>query len=268
MTPGDPDARVDEGPTLFDLQAPPDEVHISVAFTYDLDRAQWLANQWELVAPISIGGPGAGTRGGEFTPGLYVRHGYTITSRGCNNKCWFCDVPRREGVLRELPIKPGWNILDDNLLACSEGHIKAVFEMLRGQARAAQFTGGLEAALLDDWHIDQLLSIRVEQMFFAYDTPDDLAPLISAGERLISAGFPPCRKLRAFVLCGYPKDSFEAAEKRLFETIDAGFMPMAMLYRNRRGETSAPWRKFQKHWARPAFIRPKIRKRRRFKVIK
>ena len=76
-------------------------------------------------------------------PGLYLKHGYTITSRGCHNNCWFCSVPKREGALRELPINDGWNILDDNLLACSENHIRAVFEMLKRQKHKPEFTGGI-----------------------------------------------------------------------------------------------------------------------------
>jgi hypothetical protein len=66
---------------------------------------------------------------------MYLKHGYVITSRGCNNACWFCKVPTREGGLRELPITAGHNILDDNFLGCSEKHIRAVFEMLKTQPK-------------------------------------------------------------------------------------------------------------------------------------
>ncbi|MHC4230340.1 MAG: hypothetical protein ACYSW0_23140 [Planctomycetota bacterium] len=133
--------------------------------------------------------------------------------------------------------------------------------MLSKQTRPAVFSGGLEAARLADWHVDLLTSARVEQMFFAYDEADDLDPLVDAGRRLVSSGFKPCRKLRAFVLCGYPRDSVDAADRRMRETIEAGFMPMAMLYRNRKGNTVQHWRKFQKIWARPAIMRDKIRER-------
>jgi hypothetical protein len=40
---------------------------------------------------------------------------------------------KREGPVRELPVCEGANILDDNLLACSEAHIRKVFQMLEGQ---------------------------------------------------------------------------------------------------------------------------------------
>ena len=112
-----------------------DEVHVSVTFTYDMEKAHQLAEQWQkLGVPVHMGGPAFQVPGGDFIPGMYLKKGYVITSRGCPNRCWFCSVPKREGgKLRELPITDGNIILDDNLLACSEQHIRAVFEMLGRQ---------------------------------------------------------------------------------------------------------------------------------------
>lgn len=97
------------------------EIHISVAFTYDMQKAEQLADMWSATGlPVRMGGPAFCEPGGAFVPGRYLKYGYVITSRGCPNRCWFCAVPKREGgVLRELPITSGWNVLDDNLLACS-----------------------------------------------------------------------------------------------------------------------------------------------------
>lgn len=115
-------------PGLFDYEI--NEVHVSVTFTWDIERAKRLTDAWAKVAPVRLGGPAMGERGGDFIPGLYLKPGYIITSRGCPNRCWFCSVPKRDGPLRELPIHEGCNVLDDNLLACSENHIRAVFTML------------------------------------------------------------------------------------------------------------------------------------------
>ena len=72
---------------------------------------------------------------------------------------------------------------------------------------------------------------------------------------LLDAGFSRAsHTLRAYVLIGYPTDTFDNAERRLTETMDAGFTPMAMLYRDVSGNTSLDWRKFQRQWARPAVI--------------
>jgi hypothetical protein len=60
--------------------------------------------------------------------------------------------------------------------------------------------------------------------------------------------------MRAYVLIGYPRDTFDSAETRLRDCISAGFLPMAMLYRDKEGHTEKEWRKFQRLWARPAIV--------------
>ncbi|NCC59995.1 MAG: hypothetical protein EOM12_03460 [Verrucomicrobiae bacterium] len=253
VTPSDECVRIGVGPDLFDEA---DEVHISVAFTWDLPLAERLAKEWAYLAPVKMGGPALNTRGEGFTPGLYVKHGFTITSRGCPNKCWFCSVWKREGgEVRELPIQEGWNILDDNLLACSDSHIRAVFAMLERQKEKPMFTGGLEAKILKPWHCAELRKLKPKRLYFAYDTPDDLEPLREAGKMLREVGFTTAsHSLCAYVLCGWPKDREENAEERMRETIDAGFTPMAMLYRDQKGERDPMWRSFARRWARPAII--------------
>lgn len=240
-------------PGLFPPEV--DEVHISVTFTWDLPEAERMERAWKSVAPVTVGGPATGMRGEAFTPGMYLKEGYVIFSRGCPNHCWFCDVWKREGDTRELPINDGWNVLDDNLLACSEVHIRTVFKRLKRQDHATEFTGGLEAKRLKQWHCDLLSDLKPKQMFFAYDTPDDLLPLQRAGQMLLASGFTPqSHRLRCYVLVGYPRDTFELAEIRLRQTIEAGFMPMAMLWRDRSGHYSGGWKSFQRQWVRPHIV--------------
>ena len=228
-----------------------DEVHVSVTWTYDKAIAEELAWQWEAVGvPVKIGGPAYDDPGGEFTPGMYLKHGYTITSRGCNNKCWFCMAQKREGKLRELEIKPGYNILDNNLLQCSKEHIEAVCVMLQKQKERAVFTGGLEARELKDWHCELLRSVKPRRMYFAYDTPDDYEPLVEAGVKLRNAGFSVrSHCMKCYNLVGYKGDTFKKAEDRLIQTIKAGFVPFAMLYRDESGNVSQEWEQFQRVWA-------------------
>jgi hypothetical protein len=257
-TPDDELAVVGRGPGLFDKA---ERVEISAVFSWDLPLTERLARQWAVVAPVEIGGPATGMRGEDFVPGRYLKRGYTITSRGCPNRCWFCSVWRREGEgVRELPIQDGYNVLDDNLLACSEDHVRAVFAMLGRQAEPAQFTGGLEAARLLPWHVELLTSIRLGQVWFAYDEDADLEPLIAAGKLLREAGLGltstgnVSHTVRCYCLVGHPRDTFDAADKRLREAYANGFLPMAMLYRDVEGKTTHEWRRFQKWWARPAAI--------------
>jgi len=237
-----------------------DEVHVSVAFTYDLPKAEFLARQWEHVAPVKIGGPAFNIPGGEFTPGLYLKEGYVITSRGCPNHCWFCAVPKREyNGLHELQIKDGWNVLDDNLLACSEGHIRDVFRMLKRQPHKASFTGGLEAKLLKAWHCELLADLKPERMYFAYDTPDDYEPLKAASRLLKEHGLLASRKCGVYCLCGYPADSFEKAEQRFMQVVNLGMCPYAMLWRDKDGNTNHDWRAFQRSWVSHEIIYTKLK---------
>ena len=249
-TPDDENVRIAQVPGLWDEA---DEVHISVAFTWDLAWAEWAEKQWRQVAPVKIGGPAFNEPGREFIPGMYMKHGYVITSRGCPNRCWFCAVPKREGgTIRELPVTDGWILTDDNLLACSERHISDVFSMLERQPNRPKFVGGLEAKLLSSSIACRLKELKPESLFFAYDTPEDYEPLRQAGRYLLDAGFTKeSHTLRCYVLIGYKGDTYEKAEKRLHEAWDSGFMPFAMLYRDFKGEVSERWKQFQREWANP-----------------
>ena len=238
-----------------------DEIHFSVTFSYDKDKAEAWAEQWRVLGvPILFGGPAYGLPGGEFEPGMYLKRGYTITSRGCPNNCWFCSVPAREGKIRELTITDGWNILDDNLLATSEMHLRAVFSMLDRQPERPIFSGGLEAKLLRPWHAELIHKVGTHHMFFAYDTPDDYEPLLAAGRMLQDVGYTmESHALRAYVLIGYRGDTLEKAERRLMDTLRAGFWPMAMLFKDEAGHEDPEWRRFQGQWVRPAELHAKLR---------
>ena len=96
-------------------------------------------------------------------------------------------------------------------------------------------------------------------MFFAYDTPDDREPLEWAGRRLMAAGFKKEHHgLRAFVLIGFPHDRMDAAARRLHDTWEMGFFPMAMLWRDKSGMYLPEWRSFQRRWARPHLIQAEL----------
>lgn len=244
-------------PDLFPPEC--DEIHVSVTFTYDLPKAERMAEAWRHIAPTKIGGPALDDPGGEFVPGRHLKRGYTITSRGCPNMCWFCMAAAREGAIRELPIRDGWNILDNNILACSIEHIRNVFCMLSRQERKAEFTGGLEAARLTTQTAAMLALLKPRRIYFAYDTPDDAAPLADAANLCWSVGFKPSsHSVCAYVLIGYPKDTLSQAADRLKFVAALGIMPFAMLYRNAEGKTDPTWRRFQREWCRPTIVGTKL----------
>lgn len=244
-----------------DLFAEADEILVDCTFTWDKPRAETLAEEWKHVAPVTVGGVAYGDAGADFVPGQYIKTGYTFTSRGCPRRCYFCSVWKRDPVPRLLPIQDGWNILDDNLLACPRPHVEAVFAMLRQQTRRVEFTGGLEARALEDYQVGLLADLRPRPTcFWAYDPGDPFETLQHAAKRLLAAGFTRAsHRLRCYVLIGFPKDTMDAAEQRLRAMCGLGFTPMAMLWRPEtpnamKWEPGPAWRPFQRRWARPAII--------------
>jgi hypothetical protein len=240
-------------PGLFDEC---DEVHISVTWKEDRAKAERLAHEWKMITSnIKIGGPAYDDPGGEFEPGLYVKRGYVMTSRGCPNHCWFCMVPKREGGIRELEIKDGYNILDSNLLACSDEHIKSVFSMLARQTERPRFTGGLEAARFKPWIAEELKKLKPTTVYFAYDEQSDYEPLVEACRILRDCDILRGHVYRCFVLCGYKEDTIENAEHRLQQTLELGLMPMAMLYdKETHRKKNDGWLAFQRQWCLPQVV--------------
>lgn len=258
-TPTDVNAIVGRGPDMFDEA---DEVHISVSFEWDIPKAESLARQWERIAPVKIGGPAYGDPGGEFTPRLYLKKGYVITSRGCPNYCWFCRAWKNEGTIRELTIHDGWNLLDNNILACSIPHQTAVFEMLKRQPHRPRLTGGLEAKRLTEWHIEWLTILKPLSYYFAYDTPDDYEPLVEASKLLSKGDLFKNHSVGCYVLIGYKGDTFDKAEERLRDTIALGYMPQSMLYNlgaEWEGEERKRWKRFHREWANKVIVGHKMK---------
>lgn len=246
-------------PNLWTPQV--DEVHVSVTFTWDLAAGYALANKWRRWygnVPVNIGGPAIpGNCVDGFTPGLYIKHGYTFTSRGCPNNCPWCLVRDTEGPLRTLPIVPGWIVQDNNLAACPHEHIEAVFDMLRAQRHRPIFSGGIQASLVDDWLATQFAALwhdrGIEEIYLACDTSAALGPLKEAVARL---NFLKRDQLRCYVMIGRDETIGQALE-RLESVWRVGCMPFAQLYQpaDELISYSREWKELQRAWARPAITR-------------
>jgi hypothetical protein len=237
-----------------------DEVHISVTFTWDKPLAEDMHESWKRqgYAVTALGGPAFGSAAGDFAPGMYVREGMTFTSRGCPMCCEFCLVPRREGSLRLLEIKPGWDILDNNLLACPRVHVEAVLDMLAGEPKPARFTGGVQASRVRPWFAKGVAKLRLDVLYLAYDRPQQRAAVERAAKMLLDAGgWAPGtarRKIGCYVLAGYDGDTDKGAIGR-FEFIKAlGITPFPMFFRppamEKSPETESMKRRLRK-WMRP-----------------
>ena len=176
----------------------------------------------------------------------------TFTTRGCNKKCPWCLVPKREGKLGEFQDFPdGWMIQDNNLLQAGREHIERVIAMLNRQRRAAYFSGGIQADLVDEWFAEQLRGIRVAAVFLAADTAGALRPLERALNLLSFLGR---KKLRCFTLIGFGGETIPQAEARLEKVWELGGMPFAQLYQpaDKFITYNREWKALAKKWCRPA----------------
>jgi len=248
LTPSDPYAFIGD-PPLWRPEA--DEVHVSVAFTWDIEEGQRLrgawANHYEIV---KIGGPAFGGNG-DFIPGRYVKPGVTFTTRGCPNHCPWCLVPEREGELKLLDIKPGWIIQDNNLLAAPRKHKEEVLAMLKAQNRAVSFSGGLDARLLDSWFADELRSLKIGQVFLAADTVGRLQSVEKAIDRL---SFLNKWQIRVYTMIGYGRETMADTEARMEAVWQMGGTPFAQLYQppDQYLNYSREWKALMRTWSRPA----------------
>jgi hypothetical protein len=165
-------------------------------------------------------------------------------------------VPKREGRIRELPIREGNDVLDNNILACSKQHWQKVIYMLRTQRRV-RFTGGLEASRISDWVVRDLQSVSLDYLFVAYDRIEQRRALVDAAKRLSGLTR---RKKCCFVLIG--RGPIDESISRILDCWHLGYFPFAMLYQPPEGdriEYDEDWKKLQRAFCRPALTKTLMR---------
>jgi len=247
-------------PDLF-MPQDVDEVHISTIFSWDIENALNLKRNYELYYPkVLVGGPAFanGTYVQKFVSGMYVKKGITITTRGCNFKCPFCLVGKKEGKFQEINIEEGNIIQDNNILLASKDHLRKVFDMLKKQ-KGIRFVGGLDKRLIKDWHIEELRSLSIKELWFSFDSWDNKKEFIKVMDKLKKSGFRR-NQIRCYVLAGF-NEPIQNSEDRLRFIYKCGALPYVQLYQSisvkkkYAGETSRKDNLFIRQWSRPAIIK-------------
>ena len=242
-------------PSLF-LPQDIDEVHISTIFSWDIEKALRLKRNYELYYPkVLVGGPAFadGNYDPKFTSGRYVKKGITITTRGCNFKCPFCLVDKKEGKFREINIEAGNVIQDNNILLASRDHLRKVFDMLKTQ-KGIRFVGGLDKRLLKDWHIEELRSLKIKELWLAFDSWDNKKDFVKVMDKLKRAGFSR-NQIRCYVLAGF-NEPIQTSEERLRFVYECGALPFIQKYRDENdNKLSKENSKFIRRWSRPTIYR-------------
>jgi len=238
-----------------------EEVHISVLFSWDKEEGFKLQKNYsQYYSRVLIGGPAFAnnTSNLKFYPGKYVKKGIVITTRGCNNNCPWCLVPKIEGKFKEINIESGNIIQDNNILLANKAHLLRVFQMLRTQ-KQIKFLGGLDKRLLKDWHIEELRSLRIKELWLSFDSWDNKREFIAITEKLKKSGFRR-NQIRCYVLAGF-KEPIQASEDRLRFTYKCGALPYVQVYqpidekKRFAGERSRKDNLFVRNWSRPAIIK-------------
>jgi hypothetical protein len=239
-----------------------DEVHISCCLTWNKRYAEDLAYQWEgqTNKPVRLGGPTFGTPVEGFQQGMYVRKNVIFTTRGCNNNCPWCIVPKLEGKISELPVVQGNILQDNNFLQANQTHKNRVFDMLRTQ-KGVCFKGGLQSSLVNDRFIDAIQSLyytrgdrkisRIAELWLACDTDEALPTFKRACEKLVKIGFTRA-KIRCFALIGDDMDKNEARLREIYETGAGPFAQLQQDFSETKKEYSFEWKTFARMWQRPA----------------
>jgi len=151
-----------------------DKIYVSCIFDYHKRQCQ----KWEGIAEIGGSGYSITKKLPDEIEEIKPRINQGFTTRGCIRNCYFCVVPKKEGMIRAIgDVYDLWDgkskqiiIMDNNILALPK-HFMKVSEQIKKENLIVDFNQGLDFRLLTDEICIRLLSLkhRWGNMRFAYD---------------------------------------------------------------------------------------------------
>lgn len=112
---------------------------------------------------------------------IYPEYKYAVsmTSRGCPRGCAFCHVVAKEGrrSVKVADVSDFWNgqkeikVLDPNITACKDK--RELFQQYLETKAYIDFTQGLDIRLLNEDDIQQINKMKIKEIHFAWDNPND-----------------------------------------------------------------------------------------------
>lgn len=161
------------------------------------------------------------------------KEAYGFLTRGCPRGCPFCIVADKEGRAsrKVADLNEFWSgqreikLLDPNLLACKEH--EALLMQLIDSGAWVDFTQGLDIRLVTKENIELLTRVKVKNIHFAWDNPQqDLLEHFRGFKELSGIDY---RKLGVYVLTNF-NSTLEEDLHRVYTLRDLGYSPYVMIY--------------------------------------
>lgn len=185
---------------------------------------QWLPDEVEHICP-------------DYSLYPLDREAYGFLTRGCVNKCSFCIVPRKEGMIRKhadieefLGGRTSAILMDNNVIA-SEWGLQQIEKIISLKVKV-DFNQGIDCRIIarDKQIAGLLASVRwLRYVRMAYDSSAITDEVQTAIAYLKEAGVP---AYRLFFYMLVKDGQIEDAEKRALLLDSLGCIPFAMSYRD------------------------------------
>ena len=168
---------------------------------------------------------------------IYPEFDYAVsmTSRGCPRGCAFCHVAAKEGrcAVKVADVSDFWDgqkhieVLDPNITACKDKY--DLYQQYANTKATVTFSQGLDIRLMTERDIEMLNTIRIKEIHFAWDNPDD--DLRNKFETYAkNAKHKPHGHLgTVYVLTNF-NSTMEQNLYRIYTLRDMGFNPYVMVY--------------------------------------
>lgn len=170
---------------------------------------------------------------------IYPQFDYAVamTSRGCPRGCSFCHVESKESrcAVKVADVKDFWcgqkliKVLDANITAVNEHDKRDLFRQYIETNAQIDFTQGLDIRLLNDADIDDLNMMKLKNIHFAWDNPQDNLEKHFEHYASKAKHKPHGHFGMVYVLVNY-NSTYEENLRRIYTLRDLNFDPYVMIY--------------------------------------